>query len=150
MVVFSPTHRTLLVHLCVTSYCCCAGPALLSLIIRWVESVGFWPKSDNVGHRILKSDFYPVGFCKIRLHKQAHPFLRSKNKDQKLGIRSHNKRPNTRYVLVPCVCAQTSGSDPLERPTSTYIAQLVYSLSVQVLLLVPGDLCRCLSYRLFL
>ena len=63
------------------------------LIIRWVESSDFGssdfgPKSDDLGYGILKSDFFRVGFCKIGLHKQAHLFFRSKNKSQKLGIRS--------------------------------------------------------------
>ena len=40
------------------------------------ESSDFGPKSDDLGHRILKSDYYLVGFCKIGLQKQAHLFFR--------------------------------------------------------------------------
>ena len=50
------------------------------LIIRWVESSDFGPKSDDLGHRILKSDFIPSDFAKIRLHKHSHPFCRWKIK----------------------------------------------------------------------
>ena len=32
--------------------------------IRWVESSDFGPKSDDLGHRILKSDFIPSDFVK--------------------------------------------------------------------------------------
>ena len=35
------------------------------LIILWVEWYDFGPKSDDVGHRILKSDFIPSGFAKL-------------------------------------------------------------------------------------
>ena len=31
-------------------------------MIRWVESSAFGPKSDDLGHRILKSDFVPSDF----------------------------------------------------------------------------------------
>ena len=34
------------------------------LIIRWVESSDFRPKPDDLGHRILKSDFIPSDFAK--------------------------------------------------------------------------------------
>ena len=34
------------------------------LIIRWVESSDFGPKSNELGHRILKSDFIPSDFAK--------------------------------------------------------------------------------------
>ena len=34
------------------------------MIIRWVESSDFRPKSDDLGHRILKSDFIPSDFAK--------------------------------------------------------------------------------------
>ena len=34
------------------------------LIIRWVESSDFGPKSDDLGHRILKSDFITSDFAK--------------------------------------------------------------------------------------
>ena len=64
------------------------------LIIQRAESSDFGPKSDDLGHRILKSDFILSDFCKTRLHKQAHPFFRLKNINEKLGIRSHNVRPH--------------------------------------------------------
>ena len=34
------------------------------LRVRWDESSGFGPKSDDLGHRILKSDFIPSDFTK--------------------------------------------------------------------------------------
>ena len=34
------------------------------LRIRWVESSDFGPKSDDLGHRILKADFIPSDFAK--------------------------------------------------------------------------------------
>ena len=34
------------------------------LIIRWVESSDFGPKSDDLNYRILKSDFIPSDFAK--------------------------------------------------------------------------------------
>ena len=55
----------------------------------------------------LSTEFFASGFAGFRFSKlfhkrwphrskQAHLFFRSKNKNQKLGIRSHNKRP---YVI---------------------------------------------------
>ena len=47
-----------------------------------------------MGHRILKSDFYPIGFCNIGLHnKKTDPFIRSKSKNLKLGIESRKNLP---------------------------------------------------------
>ena len=57
--------------------------------------VGFGAKIWRLGPSDSQIRFYPVGFCKIGLHKRAHPFFRSKNKNQKLEVRSHNKRPKT-------------------------------------------------------
>ena len=37
---------------------------IFDLRIRWVESSDFAPKSDDLGHRILKSDFIPSDFAK--------------------------------------------------------------------------------------
>ena len=83
----SAMHRSLLVLLCVPRMILLlnqAGSAQLSftckqvpffdLIIRWLESLDFGPNSDDLGHRVSQIRFYPVGFCKIGLHKQAHPF----------------------------------------------------------------------------
>ena len=44
-----------------------AGSAQLGFYLikdRWVESSEFGPKSDDLGHRILKSDFIPSDFAK--------------------------------------------------------------------------------------
>ena len=49
----------------------------------------------------FSNQIYPVGFCKIGLHKQVHRFFRSKNKNQKLGIRSNNKRPKADSYANP-------------------------------------------------
>ena len=45
------------------------------LIIRWVESSDFGPKSDDLGHRILKSDFIPSDFCIVGLQKKTDSFF---------------------------------------------------------------------------
>ena len=37
---------------------------LFDLIIQWVESSNFGPKSDELGHRIPKTDFIPSEFAK--------------------------------------------------------------------------------------
>ena len=55
--------------------------------------VRFWAKIWRLGPSDSQIRFYTFGFCKIGLHKQAHPFFTSKNKNQKLGMRSHKKRP---------------------------------------------------------
>ena len=49
----------------------------------WVESSDFGPKSDDLGHRILKSDFIPSDFAKSDCI--SRPILFS---DQKTKIRS--------------------------------------------------------------
>ena len=56
---------------------------------------GFWAKIWRLGPSDSQIRFYPVVFCKIGLHKQAHPFFRSKNKNQKLGIGSHTNQSQT-------------------------------------------------------
>ena len=52
-------------------------------IIRWVESSDLGPKSDDLGHRILKSDFIPSDFAKSDCING--PILFS---DRKIKIRS--------------------------------------------------------------
>ena len=37
--------------------------------------------------------FHPVGFCNNGLHKKTDAFFRSKRKNTKLGIGSHNNQP---------------------------------------------------------
>ena len=91
-----------------TSYCCwtrlCSARFLLhqrsmplfDLGIRWAKSSDFGPtsfcsKSDDLGHRILKSEFYAVGCCTIGPHKKTDPFFRSKSKYLKPGIGWHKK-----------------------------------------------------------
>ena len=56
--------------------------------------VGLWTKIWRVGPPDSQIRFYPVRFCKIGLHKQAHPCFRL-NKNQKFGIGSHNNQPET-------------------------------------------------------
>ena len=51
--------------------------------IRWVESSDFGPKSADLGHRILQSDFIPSDFAKSDLI--SRPIFFS---DQKTKIRS--------------------------------------------------------------
>ena len=53
------------------------------LIIRWVESSDFGLKADDLGHRILKSDFIPLDFAKSDCI--SRPILFS---DRKIEIRS--------------------------------------------------------------
>ena len=53
------------------------------LIIRWVESSDFGPKSDDMGHRILKSDFIPSDFAKSDCISRPILFA-----DRKIKIRS--------------------------------------------------------------
>ena len=53
------------------------------LIVRWVESSDFGPKSDDLGHRILKSDFSPSDFAKSDFI--SRPIFFS---DRKIKIRS--------------------------------------------------------------
>ena len=53
------------------------------LIIRWVESWDFGPKSDDLGHRILKSYFIPSDFAKTDCI--SRPILFS---DRKIEFRS--------------------------------------------------------------
>ena len=69
--------------------------------------VGFWAKIWRLGPSDSQIRFYPLGFRKIGLHKQAHLFFRSKNKNQKLGIRSRNKRPKSM-----CFCPSADEQDP--------------------------------------
>ena len=59
------------------------------LKIRWAESSIL--KSGDLGHRILKSEFYAVGCCTIGPHKKTDPFFRSKSKYLKPGIGWHKK-----------------------------------------------------------
>ena len=61
------------------------------LIIRWVESSDFGAKSDDLGHRILKSDFISSDFAELDCISRPILLSRSKNKTQKLGIGSHKK-----------------------------------------------------------
>ena len=53
------------------------------LIIRWVESSDFGPKSDDLGHRILKTDFIPSDFATSLCI--SRPIIFS---DRKIKIRS--------------------------------------------------------------
>ena len=53
------------------------------LIIRWVASSDFRTKTDDLGHRILKSDFIPSDFAKSDCISK--PILFS---DRKIQIRS--------------------------------------------------------------
>ena len=77
--------------------------------------VRFGPKSDDLGHRILKSDFtrnlttwaigfsnqiLPVEFCNIGLHEKTDYFFRSKNQYLKLGMGSHYARQGVSDVDV--------------------------------------------------
>ena len=54
------------------------------LIIRWVESSDSGPKSDDFGHRILKSDFIPSDIAKSDCISISRPILFS---NRKLKIR---------------------------------------------------------------
>ena len=45
--------------------------------------LGFWAKNWRIGRSHSQVRFYPLGLCKIGLHKQAHPFS-----DRKIKIRS--------------------------------------------------------------
>ena len=56
---------------------------LFDLIIRWVESSDFGPKSDDLGHRILKSDFITSDFAKSDCISRPISFS-----DGKIKIRS--------------------------------------------------------------
>ena len=72
----SPTHRSLLVLLCALRPAAVSGrlcsvrfyllktDTILDLIIKRVESSNFGPKSDDLGHGILKSDSIPSDFAK--------------------------------------------------------------------------------------
>ena len=71
-----------------------------NMMIRWVEPSDFRPKSDDLGHRIIKSDFIPSDFAKSDCIKQAHPFWRLKNKSQQLGIGSHNNQPMRKALQI--------------------------------------------------
>ena len=93
-----------------TSYCCYTRLCSDFYLIKERYHLSIW-YSDGSNRRILgqnlttwvigfSNQICPVGFCKIRPHKQAHPFFRSKNKNQKLGNRSHNKRPERMFVFV--------------------------------------------------
>ena len=53
------------------------------LIIRWVESSDFGPKSDDLGHRILRSDFVPSDLAQSDCI--SRPMFLS---DRKIKIRS--------------------------------------------------------------
>ena len=79
------------------------------LRIQWVESSDFGPKSDDLGHRILKSDFIPSNIAKSDCISRPI-FFRSKNKNQKLGIRSHNRRPQALFIVtnIPVSAAKSS------------------------------------------
>ena len=70
------------------------------LIIRWVEWSDFGPKSDDLGDRILKSDFIPSDFAKSDYISRLILF-RSKNKNQKLGIGSHNNQAEADFYANP-------------------------------------------------
>ena len=72
--------------------------------------VGFWAKR-RLGPSDSQIRFYPAGFCKIGLHKQAHLFFRSKNKNQKLGIRSHNKQPKDCDIVAEVSNCASRGLD---------------------------------------
>ena len=70
--IHSPTHRSLLMLLCVPRTAAVPRSAQLGFLlpmpffdsrIRWAESSGFGPKSDDLGYRILKSDFVPSAFA---------------------------------------------------------------------------------------
>ena len=82
----SPTHRSLHVHFCgyLVQLPQRAGSrekylyliktvVIFDSIMRWVESSDFGPKSDDLGHRIVKSDFTPSGFAKRRAAYEAGP-----------------------------------------------------------------------------
>ena len=72
--IHSPRHRSLLVlvllcvprtaavpgRLCSVTFLLERPMPFFDLIIRWVESSDFGPKSDDLGHRILKSVFIPL------------------------------------------------------------------------------------------
>ena len=129
--------------MCTSYNCCCTGSAQLDFyLIKHRCHFSIW-LSDGSSRRILgqtwrlgPSDsqvwFYPVGFCKIGLHKQAHLFFRSKNKNLKLGIRSHNKRPYT-ILQVLLLRLKTEGSRifrrqkiPPHRYSMCYLMILVF------------------------
>ena len=52
---------------------------LLFAVVDVILDLESMPKSDDLGHRILKIEKSPVGFCIFGLHKQGHSFLRSEN-----------------------------------------------------------------------
>ena len=55
------------------------------LIIPWAESSEFGPKSDDLGHRILKSDFVPSDFALsdcIRRPTISHEKYKSEARNQ--------------------------------------------------------------------
>ena len=53
------------------------------LIIQWIEPSDFGPKSDKLGHQILKSDFIPSDFAKSDCISRPRYFS-----DRKIKIRS--------------------------------------------------------------
>ena len=49
--------------------------------------------ATDLGHRILKSDFCPVGFYTIGLHEKTDYFSIVENENLKLGVESHRNQP---------------------------------------------------------
>ena len=81
------------------------------LRIQWVESSDFGPKSDDLGHRILKYDFLSRRICKIGLHKQAHPFS-----DRKIKIRSSESDRIINDLKSDFIPSGFAKSDYISRP----------------------------------
>ena len=57
--------------------------SFFDLIIRWVESSDFGPRSDDLGHRILKTELIPSDLAKSDCISRAIFFS-----DRKIKIRS--------------------------------------------------------------
>ena len=74
------------------------------LIIRWVESLDFGPKSDDLGHRILKSDFTLSDFTKSDC-------ISIRFSDRKIKIRS-SESDRTIISLRVRVTVSLANSDP--------------------------------------
>ena len=97
------------------------------LIIQWIESSEFGPKSDDLGHRILESDFIRSGFVKSDCI--SRPILLS---DRKIKIRS----PESDRIIISL------------KATNYLWRSLSFSLGLLLLLLPghvvhgPSSLCR--------
>ena len=61
--------------------------------IRWAESSDFGPKSDDLGHRILKSDFIPSDFAISDCIRRPILFFGLRSRNLKLGIGSRKNQP---------------------------------------------------------